>query len=282
MEMVKVKVTLAGLFLAVAVVSAQDITWEKVHMDASRVGASIPDRDNVGQAFGRVEGDTYYAPNGKVYTGGSLPDVARIMIEVQPAMAPVKEILGYTTHVLPSDGTELQNMVVDRIMATAHEATGLRIDAGVTNRFGIRYDMPEGKVIADDIISMLPFKNYICVVSMNGKSLREKLERMAANRVEALGGIEMTVKDGHIKKVKVGGRRLCDNRIYNVATIDFLLEGGDGIAMAKDAVDLIQTDVLIREALIDYLNQLNAEGKPISYDDKARVKFEGQNKTGKE
>lgn len=281
MEMVKAKVTFAALFLAAAVVSAQDITWEKVHMDASRVGATIPDKDNVEQAFGRVEGNTYYAPNGKVYTGGSLPDVARIMIEAQPAMAPVKEVLGYTGHAMPRSGTELQNMIVDRIMATAHEVTGLRIDAGVTNRGGIRYDMPEGKVIADDIISMLPFKNYVCVVSMSGKSLREKLEGMAAHRVEVLGGIEMTVKDRHMKKVKVGGRRLRDNRIYNVATIDFLLEGGDGIAMVKDAVELIQTDVLIRDALVGYLRQLDAEGKTISYDDRARVKFVGQNKPGK-
>ena len=276
MEMVKVKVTIVLLLIG-TVLSAQNISWEKVHMDASRTGATLPDKDNVEQALGRVEGDTYYAPNGKVYTGGSLPEVARLMIEAQPSMAPVKEIVGYSSHMMPRGEDELPNMIVDRLMVTAQEKTGVKVDVGIINRGGIRYDMPEGKVIVDDIVSMLPFKNYICVATMSGKSLREKLEDIATRRVAVLGGVEMTVKDKQIKKLRVGGKRLRDNRLYNVATVDFLLEGGDGISVAKDAVDLIQTDVLIRDSFISYLHLLSSGDRTFSYDNNEKVKQKNYN-----
>ena len=92
-----------------------------------------------------------------------MPEVARLMIEAQPSMAPVKEIVGYSSHMMPRGEDELPNMIVDRLMVTAQEKTGVKVDVGIINRGGIRYDMPEGKVIVDDIVSMLPFKNYICI-----------------------------------------------------------------------------------------------------------------------
>ena len=259
-----------ALLLTACGLNAQelDMKWDRTHMDGSRTGATAPNAEIVRQALGEVRDGVYYAPNGKVFKKGSIVKVAELLIDAQPEMAFVKEYIGYSPRevdrsVRPQN--ELSNLIVDRIMAKTAEITGKKIDVGITNFGGIRVDLPQGDVVLDDILSMLPFENYLCYVQLKGSDLRALYKQFAERRMQVVGGVELTVKDNHLVDVKVGGKPLDDNALYGLATIDFLLDGGDEVFCARNAKELIVTKTLVRDSLLPYLRELTAEGKPIEY-----------------
>ena len=245
-----------------------EMKWERAHMDGSRTGVTAPNADNVEQALGMVKDGIYYAPNGKVFKSGATPEVARLLIEAQPEMAAVKEYIGYSPREVIRNTrpqNELSNLIVDRIMTKTEELTGKKVDVGLANFGGIRVDLPQGDVILDDILSMLPFENYLCYVQLRGSDLRALYQQLARTGMQVVGGVELTIKNHELVDVKVGGKPLDDNALYGLATIDFLLDGGDDIYCAKNAVELIQTKVLLRDAVLPYMRELGAAGKPIEY-----------------
>lgn len=272
--MVKTKLVAALLLFCPLALGAQTYTWTTVQMDGSRCGTSIPTTENIKEAIGTVDNGVYTAPNGKKYKKGSVVEVARLMLDAQPAMAPVKEYVGYSPKKLNARApqSELSNMIVDALMAATEKEVGRKVDVGVVNFGGIRVPLEEGDIVLDNIISMLPFVNHLCYVSLKGSDLREFFER-SRGRVPAVGGVEIVVEGRTVKSVKVGGEPVDDNKLYGVATIDFLLNGGDGMSLGKNAQELIITDVLIRDSFVAFLRQLTAEGKPLEYHTDNRVQI---------
>jgi hypothetical protein len=61
----------------------------------------------------------------------------------------------------------------------------------------------------------------------------------------------------------VGGEPLQDDKVYGVATISFLLNGGDGLTLADGASNLQHYDIYVNEAILEHLATLNAEGKSV-------------------
>lgn len=263
-------ICVTALLLCACVLNAQeyDMKWHRAHMDGSRTGATAPNADNVQQALGVVKDGVYYAPNGKVFKKGSIIKVAETLIAAQPEMAAVKEYIGYSPREVNRSHrpqNELSNLIVDRLMAKTEELTGKKVDVGIANFGGIRVDLPQGDVLLDDILSMLPFENSLCYVQLHGRDLRALYKQFAETGMQVVGGVELTIKDHQLVDVKVGGEPLDDDRLYGLATIDFLLDGGDEIHCAKNAVDLIQTNTLLRDAVLPYMRELGAAGKPIEY-----------------
>jgi 2',3'-cyclic-nucleotide 2'-phosphodiesterase (5'-nucleotidase family) len=259
-----------ALLLLACPMFAQDfkMKWERVHMDGSRTGATAPDADNVRQALGEVRDGVYYAPNGKVFKEGSVVKAAELLIAAQPQMAYVKEVIGYSPREVDSSTrpqNEIANLIVDRIMAKTAEITGKKVDAGIANFGGIRVDLPQGNVLLDDILSMLPFENYLSYVQLKGSDLRALYKQFSEGRMQVVGGVEMTIKDHQLVDIKVGGEPLDDNKLYGLATIDFLLDGGDDVFCARNAQDLIITKTLVRDAVLPYMRELTAAGKNIEY-----------------
>ena len=267
--MKRIVIVLLSLMCALPI-GAQEfgMKWHRTHMDGSRTGVTAPDAQNVREALGEVRDGVYYAPNGKVFKGGSVVKAAQLLIDAQPQMAAVKEVICYSPkEILRSTRpqNELSNLIVDRVMIKTAEVTGKKVDAGIVNFGGIRVDLPQGNVLLDDILSMLPFENYLCYVQLRGRDLRALYKQFAQSGMQAVGGVELTIKDKELVDVNVGGKPLDDNALYGLATIDFLLDGGDDIFCARNAVDLVMTETLVRDALLPYLRELGAQGKPVEY-----------------
>ncbi len=270
--MVKAKVILP--FAVLCLVSCAPYKWTQVPMDGSRVGAAIPSTDNVSEALGYIDNGVYTAPNGKTYDG-MVADVARIMLDAQPAMAPVKEYLGYADKDMIKDYPEsaLSNMIVDCVMTATQEAAGRKVDIGLINFGGIRVDIHKGNVIADDILSMLPFKNKLCYVALKGSDVRYMIEKMAATSMQVFGGVAIRVENHRVTSILVNGEPLDDDTVYGLATCDFLLNGGDDVQAARNARELIITEKLVVDAVLPYIRNLTAQGKSISYQTDGRMQI---------
>lgn len=264
----------AFVFSAIAA-AGQEYEWKAVQMDASRTGCVSPSKDNADEAIGAFSKVKYIAPNGKEYRKRStVGRTARIVLDAQPAMARVKEVIGYSVEAMEASYPEsaLSNWFIDLLMAKTEKLAGKRVDVGIGNFGGIRIDMPKGDIILDDMLSMFPFKNQLVYVEHTGKQLRTILEEMAADRFQVLGGVRVVAEGGKLVSAEIGGEPIDDDKIYGLATITFLLEGGDGLSLAENALSVTSfEDVDIIDAVLEYVYRETEAGRPIAYKTDGRV-----------
>ena len=239
--------------------------WKAAKIDGHRTGVTIPSKDNVKTAIGTVERGVYTAPNGRVFKKGATPAVAQLLIDAQPAMAPVKEVIGYAEKEMKRyrPQCELSNWFTDFLRTKTAELSGRHVDVAIYNFGGIRTDMPQGMITVDDIMSMFPFRNTLCYVALKGSDLRAIFQFLAETGMQAVSGVQLVVRDHKLESVKVGGEPLDDKKTYGVATINFLLTGGDGLFIAKNALELIDSGIYVKDALIPYIQRLTRESTAI-------------------
>lgn len=266
---------IVAVALAALQVQAQEYRWKHSLMAGSRTGCEAPAKDNVDEALGTFKGGRYIAPNGKTYRKNSIVGrTARIVKDAQPAMARVKDVIGYSTNAMDVSYPEsaLSDWFVDIIMAKTEKLAGKKVDIGVVNFGGIRIDMPQGDIILDDMLSMFPFKNQLVYVEHTGKQIRTILEKMAADRFQVLGGVRVVAEGGKLLSAEIGGEPIDDDKVYGLATITFLLEGGDGLTLAENALSVTAfEDEDIIDAVLEFVYAETAAGRPIEYKTDGRV-----------
>lgn len=270
---------LSSLLLCLGL-SAQtvDVSWTKEQVDGHRTGVTASNASNVEEAMGFVKGNTYYAPNGKKFRRGATKDVAELVIAAQPAMAQVKQVLGYSTEYMARIYPEcpLYDWYIDELMRATADSLGKKVDIGFANRGGVRIDMPQGEVLYDDIMSMFPFKNNLCYVALKGKDVRVLLDQMASTSFQILGGIKVVAKNGKIVSATVNGEPLNAEKVYGVATLNFLLDGGDGYYVARNAIEVLHSEGWLYDTMIPYVQSLTAAGKPVQFENQHWITILGE------
>ena len=259
---------LVGIFFAVRAAMAprgEDVSWQPVKMDGHRSGTVCITQENVDTALGAFGDDGYVAPNGVAFDEDSpVPQVAEILMEVQPRLAYLKEVVGHSARAMSNDrepDMPLSNLVVDVLRETGSKYFKVPMDLAITNYGGIRVNMPEGAITLDDIASMFPFKNYLCYVKMRGSELTRLMEQLSAtDAFQAFSGTRIRVKGHKLDSALVGGKPIDPKRLYNVTTIDFLLDGGDGVRIGAMAEDVKLSRILIMDAMLDYIRDCESKG----------------------
>lgn len=277
--MVKAKIVLLTFWLFVCSLSYAGkplkFTWEAHRMDGSRTGAAVLTADNALEAIGSFDEAYYYSPNGQKFPKGSATyEAALDLLKAQEVVAPLKKVVancavemrrGYTN-------SPLGFWIVDRISEDVAKLTGRKVDFGIINIGGIREDMPAGPVMTSELMAMLPFVNYLSYVALKGSDLQYLIES-TASKPQSMYGVKVEIKDGKVLDLLVGGKPIDANKIYGVATIDFLLDGGDKINVARNAKELIITDVKVIDSILPYAISYGEAGKEIEYSDEPRVIF---------
>lgn len=260
--------------LAAVSLSAQEYTWSAGKMDSSRTGCSVPSRDNVSEALGKFNGRNYVAPNGTVFAPESATaKVARIVMDAQPKMARVKDVIAYSPEAMEKAYPEsaLSNWYIDAFMKMVENIVGKPVHVGFANFGGIRVDMPQGNVILDDMLSMFPFRNSVIYLEHKGSVLRKIFEGMAATSFQVLGGVKIVAEKGKLVSVEVAGEPLDDDKVYGVVTNSFLLYGGDGLFLASDAVEMKDLGVYVCDVMLDYVKGETAAGRHLTGSTDGRI-----------
>jgi len=153
--------------------------------------------------------------------------------------------------------TNLGDLITDAVL----EATGA--DVVITNGGGIRASIEAGPVTVGDIITVLPFGNYVVTKEISGADILAALEHGIDSYPETKGAFPhiagMTLRfDGtaaagsRIIEVKVAGEPLDPDKEYILATNDFMAAGGDDYTMLGD--DAIAGEFGgLDEIVIDYI-----------------------------
>ena len=149
----------------------------------------------------------------------------------------------------------LSNWAAD-VMVEGGTATGLeRADMGLINIGGLRNNMPEGIVRRGDVMLIAPFENYLVVLEMKGSDLLELMKNIAAVKGEGVSSsvrMEIT-SDGELLSCTIDGKEIDPNRIYTVATVDYLAEGNDKMFALKKAVKRHDIGILARDIMMEYV-----------------------------
>lgn len=141
--------------------------------------------------------------------------------------------------------TEIANFIAD----SYRKSVGA--DIGFVNGGSIRADLAynPGPLTKRDVLSMLPFNNAIVKVEISGKTLKEVIEHGVARsgvgedvepgRFPQVSGISFRYDTrqpvgGRVTELLVAGKPYEADRIYTMATSDFLVSrGGDGYSMLQ-------------------------------------------------
>lgn len=169
----------------------------------------------------------------------------------------------------------MQNWISDVVMAIVPKLSGVNnIDLAILNKGGIRVDMPEGTVTEGVMMSMFPFDNRFVVLEMTGKQLLDALKVMAGRDGDAISKeLKVTYNSkGDITSAKVKGKKVDPKKTYRVATIDYLANGGDYMTPFIETKRLFVDEQKYGNHVINYLKQLNAQGKKIEFTDEVRMK----------
>ena len=274
-----IEIALIALAFCSSRESGPQISWRRVLMDGSRTGVKSLAVDNMDGTLGTFNGEEYISPNGTHFTDGATPKAAALLRDAQPSMARLKEIVGHSASELdnPRDECDLPlgNLIVDMIRKGASEYFRTPVDVGLLNYGGIRIPLPKGVVTLEDMESMFPFKNYLVLAKIKGKNLKRLFDQLAkTDAFMAVSGVKVHVKNHEITELLIGGKPLDEKKVYTLATLDFLLDGGDGVAVGAIADDVKLSRKLIRETVLEQVRKCEAAGQVLDGKKDGRVIME--------
>jgi len=157
----------------------------------------------------------------------------------------------------------LTNFTADAMLDYASGLWGT-VDFAVMNVGGIRNTLNQGNISVGDMYEIYPFNNRLVLLELRGKAVKEFFNFVAeAGGVGLSKNLEVVIKNKAVESLKIGGKAVDENKIYRVATIDYLAEGNDGMIAFTKAVKVTDSNRLLRDILIEYVKKLTDENKAV-------------------
>jgi len=157
--------------------------------------------------------------------------------------------------------TAIGNFMADAVLEMSNPVfksrTGKNIDIVMLNHGGIRSILSKGDVTARTAYQLMPFDNSVVVTELKGKSVKNLVKYLQqAKRAHPVSGVSIKLdKDYKLIEAKVNSETIDDNKMYYVATNDYLYNGGDNMSFFRDSDTLHVLDYRIRSLLIDYFTK---------------------------
>jgi len=143
-------------------------------------------------------------------------------------------------------------------------------DVAFSNYGGLRSDLEAGPLTYENLFRFLPFGNRITVFQMSGSELDALIEdRVSGNsRGMLASGLEVVVDKRKAERNRatiksIGGQAFDPDKMYRVAVSDYLAEGNSGYDRLTTIGEehRINTGIMMREALRDYIIEFGADAK---------------------
>lgn len=177
-------------------------------------------------------------------------------------------VVGFAPETLLKNRPEspLSNLVADVLRLAAQETLGKPADIGLVNMGGIRNILPAGDITVGTVFEILPFENSLCILQIKGVAVKELMKNIAKVQGEGISNIELkSTTSGEVISAKVGGKAIEDDKVYTVATIDYLADGNDGMtALMQSESRVCPEGATLRSLFMTYIKDQTAKGNKIS------------------
>lgn len=138
------------------------------------------------------------------------------------------------------------------------------VDVALMNMGGIRTSLSKGEISTGRVYEMLPFKNKLVIVGMEGKQLIELFQRVAYFGGEGISGAKMGIKDRKAVNILVDGKPVEPTKIYHVMSVDYLVNGGGGFTAFEKRKTFRHMHRLLRSEIIKYMSEKHKKGEKVS------------------
>ena len=146
-------------------------------------------------------------------------------------------------------------------------------DLAITNGGGIRTQLQAGKLTYGDVVSLLPYDNYVCIVEITGAELRDLLSACTRylpvenGDFPQVSGIRFTINTqkvdtpDHISDLQILNKEsgtytpVDPAATYSLATIDYGITGGGLQKKLRNNRIIKPNIILYNDALVQYVTE---------------------------
>jgi 5'-nucleotidase/UDP-sugar diphosphatase len=213
---------------------------------------------------------------------GPDPDVMEMLAPyITQANASLKEVVGYAEDVVIFGDrlsrkieTALGDGVCDANVWYFREVYHQEIDFAFHNGGNIRAGLTKGPITREQILTILPFENYLFIVSLKGQEILD-LFNFIATIPQGAGGwpqvssevrytIDYTGETGQLQDLTINGAPVDPEKTYRFCTNDYLLGGGDGYTVLSKAENPFNTSLLLSFVVIEAIKAYDGEIPPFT------------------
>jgi len=167
----------------------------------------------------------------------------------------------------------LGNLIADSIKDSTET------EIAILNGGGVRNNLPKGNITSSKVIDVLPWFSYIVAKQMPGQAIWDALEFGVSKLPNSFGGypqvsgitfdlnpsINSTVivddignfvnvtGERRVTNIKINGKDLNLTKLYNVSTLEYISNGGDGYAMFPNYEVYYESILTDTDSLIYYI-----------------------------
>lgn len=134
------------------------------------------------------------------------------------------------------------------------------IDFCILNHGGIRAIIPQGNVTSRTAYEVMPFENSLIVAELKGSQVKEIATYLLENKKpHPLAGIKIYLSkdEKSVDKILIQNQPIQNDKIYYVATSDYLANGGDNMTFFTKSQKKYDLDYKLRNLLIDYFKSVD-------------------------
>ncbi|PSU19527.1 bifunctional UDP-sugar hydrolase/5'-nucleotidase UshA [Photobacterium kishitanii] len=144
-----------------------------------------------------------------------------------------------------------------RLIAASHMQRA-KADFAVMNSGGVRDSIDGGDITYKDVLIVQPFGNIVTYIDMSGKEILDYLNVVATKPIDSgsyaqFYGISMTVANGKVSDVNIGGKPLLMDKTYRFTVPSFNAAGGDGYPKVNKHSGYVNTGFVDAEVLKEFL-----------------------------
>ena len=156
-------------------------------------------------------------------------------------------------------GNFMADVVYDEANPIFKSRTGNNIDMVILNHGSIRSIISKGKITTKTAYEIMPFENSIIVVALKGTQIDRLISFLSkAKMAHPISKLKLVInKNFDVVDTSINGEKIEPNRIYYVATNDYLYNGGDGMNFFKPNEGIFRLHYKIRNALIDNFKEVD-------------------------
>lgn len=175
-------------------------------------------------------------------------------------------VLAYAPENIDKKGewqTKIGNLQSTITLAAANKMFQIRenkkVDVCLLNNGGIRAIINKGNITTRTAFELMPFENNLVVVALKGEQILEMINYIInEKKPHPLAGLTFTIdKNNFAKNILIQYQPLDDQKVYYVATNDYLYNGGDNMNFFKKGIQLYDLDYKIRNIWVDYFKEID-------------------------
>ncbi len=161
--------------------------------------------------------------------------------------------------------SSLGNLVADALLEEARLIDEDTVHFAVTNSGGLRIpSLGPGPIRIEQIYELMPFENMIVILTLTSAEVDSLAQQIAARGGEPVSGITFRITpSGQAFDIRIGGVPLQAGKLYRVATIDYLANGGGNMPALWSPQARKNTTVRLRDAIIHYIERRYRRGEAI-------------------